>query len=53
MAKEASSLDVDIYNEILSMFDSAEEMFLLTWEGFKRLDKDRLHKAERIGRELH
>ena len=53
MAKEATLLDDDIDNEILSMFDSAKEMLLLTWEGFKRADKDRLHKAERIGRELH
>jgi Na+/phosphate symporter len=53
MEKEAKRLDADIDKEILRMFDLAREMFVFTWEGFKRLDEERLSKAEKIGKELH
>jgi Na+/phosphate symporter len=53
LAKEATLSDVDIDKEILRMFDLAKEMFVFTWEGFKKLDEERLYKAQKIGKELH
>jgi Na+/phosphate symporter len=35
------------------MFDLAKEMFVFSWEGFKKLDEELLYKAEKIGKELH
>jgi phosphate:Na+ symporter len=53
MEQEASLSDVDIDKEIIRMFDLAQEMFVFTWEGFKRLDEERLREAQKIGKELH
>lgn len=53
MEKEATLSDVDIDKEISRMFDLAKEMFLVSWEGFKKLDEELLYKAEKIGKELH
>lgn len=38
MRKKAALSDVDIEKEISIMFDLAKEMFLFTWEGFKKLN---------------
>ena len=53
MGIEATLSDVDIDREISGMFDLAKEMFLVTWEGFKKLDEERLREAQKIGKELH
>jgi Na+/phosphate symporter len=53
MEEEAKLSDVDIDKEILKMFDLAKEMFVFTWEGFKKLDEERLREAQKIGKELH
>ncbi|MGB7293677.1 MAG: PhoU domain-containing protein [Thermodesulfobacteriota bacterium] len=53
MEKEAVLSGVDIDKEISRMFDLAKEMFLVTWDGFKKLDEERLREAEKIGKELH
>lgn len=53
MEKEATLSAVDIDKEISRMFDLAKEMFLVSWEGFKKLDEERLYEAEKIGKELH
>jgi Na+/phosphate symporter len=53
MEREAALSDLDIDNEISIMFDLAKQMFLFTWEGFKKLDEQRLREAEKIGKELH
>jgi phosphate:Na+ symporter len=53
MEQEATLSDVDIDKEILKMFDLAQEMFVFTWEGFKKLDEERLREAQKIGEELH
>ncbi len=39
--------------EILRMFKSTKEMFELTFEGFRKLNKERLSQAEEIGQEIH
>lgn len=53
MEKEATLSDVDIDREISTMFELAKEMFVMTWEGFKKLDEARLREAQKIGKELH
>ena len=53
MEQEAALSDFDIDKEILKMFDLAKEMFVFTWEGFKKLDEERLREAQKIGKELH
>ncbi len=53
METEAASEDVDIDKEISIMFDLAKEMFVGTWEGFKKLDQSRLREAQKIGKDLH
>lgn len=39
--------------EILRMCESTKEMFELTFEGFRKLNKERLSQAEEIGQEIH
>jgi Na+/phosphate symporter len=53
MEQEVKLSDIDIDKEILKMFDLAKEMFVFTWEGFKKLDEERLREAQKIGKELH
>ena len=53
MEKEATLSDADTDEEILKMFDLAKEMFVFTWEGFKKLDQERLREAQKIGKALH
>ena len=42
-----------VEDETLKMFDLTKEMLDSAWEGFRRHDKERLLKAEIIGREIH
>lgn len=53
MEKEVKLPDPDIRKEISVMFDLAKEMFLVTWEGFRKLDQETLREADKIGKELH
>jgi len=39
--------------EILRMCKSTKEMFELTFEGFRKLNKERLSQAEEFGQEIH
>jgi len=39
--------------EVLRMCESIKEMFELTCEGFRKLNKERLSQAEEIGQEIH
>jgi len=39
--------------EVLRMCESTKEMFELTFEGFRKLNKERLSQAEEIGQEIH
>lgn len=39
--------------DVLRMCESTKEMFELTFEGFRKLNKERLSQAEEIGQEIH
>jgi len=39
--------------EVLRMCESTKEMFELTFEGLRKLNKERLSQAEEIGQEIH
>ena len=39
--------------EIIDMCDLTREMLELTWEGFRKLSRERLAEAESLGREIH
>jgi len=39
--------------EIASMCSSTKKMLELTWEGFRKLNRERLIEAENLGREIH
>jgi Na+/phosphate symporter len=43
----------NLEEEIMIMCDLTKEMLELTWEGFRKHDKERLSQAESIGREIH
>ncbi|HEX3035440.1 MAG TPA: PhoU domain-containing protein [Thermodesulfobacteriota bacterium] len=43
----------DLEEEVINMCGSAKDMLEATWEGFKRQDKERLIRAEKIGLEIH
>lgn len=43
----------DLEEEVINMCGSAKDMLEATWEGFKRHDKERLIRAEKIGLEIH
>ena len=43
----------NVEDEIRVMYDRTKEMLETTWEGFRRHDKEKLNKAEKIGREIH
>ena len=43
----------DLEEEVINMCSSAKDMLEATREGFKRQDKERLNRAERIGLEIH
>lgn len=53
MEQKATFADFDLDEEILKMFYLAKEMFVITWDGFRKMDKQRLHEAQKIGKELH
>jgi len=54
MAREALvEIPRNLEEDIIAMCDSTREMLEVTWEGFRRQDKERLNRAEEIGREIH
>ena len=54
MAREAAVETLKNFEEEMRvMCDWTKEMLEATWEGFRRQDKEKLNKAEKIGREIH
>lgn len=54
MSRQAAIEDEKgLEGEIISMCDSTREMLSVTWDGFRRQDKESLNRAEKIGREIH
>lgn len=45
--------DSELLQEIISMCNSTRRMLELTWEGFRKLNLERLDHAEDLGREIH
>lgn len=43
----------NLEEEIIAMCNSTSEMLTATWEGFRRLDIEKLNQAEMIGRQIH
>lgn len=53
MIKETEVKEPDLSREILSMCNLTKKMLELTWEGFRKLNRERLIEAENLGREIH